>query len=109
MALGVTEALVEAGLDANVKLVGQSGSVSAVDNIVNDRVQVMTIPQGQGQVAFKVFDVLARHFNGDSLDADAANLLPIWIQTKETIDDPSTPWAGPPGFEDEFAELWLVN
>ena len=109
MALGVSEALVEAGLDQNVKMVGQSGAVSAVDNIVNDRVQVMTIPQGQGQVAFKVMDVLARHFNGDSLDADAENLLPIWIQTKETISDPTTPWPGPPGYEDEFAALWLIN
>jgi ribose transport system substrate-binding protein len=109
MGLGVAEAIEAAGLGDKVKMVAQSGSVSGVDNIVNDRVQVMTIPQGPGQVAFKVFDVLARQFNGDSLDADKANLLPIWIQTKDTITDPKTPWPGPPGFEDQFAALWQAG
>jgi len=109
MHLGVAEAIVEVGLGDQVKMISQNGAVHAVDNILNDRVQVASIPQGPGQVGFKVIDALARHFNGDSLDASNANLLPIWLQTKDTITDPTTPWSGAPGYPDIFAELWLLQ
>ena len=106
---GVAEAIKAAGLDSKVKMLGQGGGVPALDNIKNDRVQVATIPQGPGQVAWKVIDALARQFNGDSLDATNANLLPIWLQTKETVGDAKAPWAGPPGYQEQFKKLWQVS
>lgn len=109
MTLGVAEAIDAAGLGGQVKMAAQNGALHANDNIVNERVQVMSIPQGPGQVGFKAIDVLARHFNGESLEPAAENLLPIWIQTKETIPDVNQVWMGPPGYEDQFAELWLVK
>jgi len=109
MHLGVAEAIVEARLGDKVKMISQNGAVHAVDNILNGRVQVASIPQGPGQVGFKVIDALARHFNGDSLDPDTAQLLPIWLQTKSTITDPKQPWAGAPGYQDIFAKLWHVK
>jgi ribose transport system substrate-binding protein len=108
MSLGVPEALRAAGLDQNVQIIGQSGSQATAENIAEDRGQTATIPQGVGQMAYKALDVLARTFNGDSLEADK-NLLPIWIQTKETIGDPNDPWKGPEGYAEEFAQLWKVN
>jgi ribose transport system substrate-binding protein len=109
MSIGVSEALRAAGLDGNVKIIGQSSNQTAAESIKNDSGQVATIPQGVGQMAYKALDVLARQFNGDSLDADAANLLPIWIQTQDTIGDPNDLWKGPQGYADQFAALWLVS
>jgi hypothetical protein len=91
-----------------VTIIGQSGNQATAESIAQDRGQTATIPQGVGQMAYKALDVLARTFNGDSLDADK-NLLPIWIQTKETIGDPNNLWKGPDGYADQFAELWKVN
>lgn len=107
--IGVPQALAAAGLDQQVKAVGQSGSDNAIDAIVNDRVQVATIPEGFTQLGYKTVDAIARYFNGDSLDADTANLLPKWLQTKDTIVDPKLTWMGPPNTVDTFKELWLLN
>jgi ABC-type sugar transport system substrate-binding protein len=109
MHLGVAEAVVELGRGDSVRMVSQNGAVHAVDNILNGRVQVASIPQGPGQVGYKVIDAFARHFNGDSLAPLTENLLPIWLQTKATITDPQLPWAGAPGYPDIFAKLWLVK
>jgi ribose transport system substrate-binding protein len=109
MSVGVSEALRAAGLDSKVKIIGQSSNKTAAESIKNDRGQVATIPQGVGQMAYKALDVLARHFNGDSLDADKANLLPIWIQTKDTIGDPNNLWKGPQSYAKQFTDLWLVG
>ncbi len=108
MSLGVPEALRAAGLDKQVTLIGQSGNEATAQSIASDGGQTATIPQGVGQMAYKALDVLARTWNGDSLDADS-NLLPIWIQTKDTIGDPKDLWKGPDGYQDEFATLWKVN
>jgi ribose transport system substrate-binding protein len=108
MSLGVPEALRAAGLDKNVTIIGQSSNQATAESIATGGLQTATIPQGVGQMAYKALDVLARTFNGDSLDADK-NLLPIWIQTQETIGDPKTLWKGPEGYADQFAELWKVN
>ena len=108
MSLGVPEALRAAGLDKNIQIIGQSGNEATAESIASGGLQTATIPQGVGQMAYKALDVLARHFNGDSLDADS-ELLPIWIQTKETIGDPKDLWKGPEGYADQFAELWKVN
>lgn len=108
MSLGVPEALRAAGLDGNVQIIGQSGSEATAESIAEGRGQTATIPQGVGQMAYKALDVLARAFNGDSLEADE-NLLPIWIQTQETIGDPKDLWKGPEGYQDEFAELWKAS
>jgi ribose transport system substrate-binding protein len=107
--LGVPEALKAAGLDKQAKMIGQSGSDAAAQSIKTGGVQVATIPQGVGQMAYKVLDIFARHFNGDSLSADTANLLPIWIQTKDTIGDPKDLWKGPKGYPQTFAKLWKVS
>jgi ribose transport system substrate-binding protein len=109
MSVGVAEALKAAGLDGNVKIIGQSSNQTAAQSIATGGLQVATIPQGVGQMAYKALDVLARQFNGDSLDADSANLLPIWIQTKDTIGDPNNLWKGPAGYADQFAALWHVS
>jgi ribose transport system substrate-binding protein len=108
MSLGVNEALRAAGLDKNVKIIGQSSNKTAAQSIKDGTGQVATIPQGVGQMAYKALDVLARHYNGDSLDADK-QLLPIWLQTQATIGDPNNLWKGPAGYPQEFAQLWHVN
>jgi ribose transport system substrate-binding protein len=109
MSVGVGEALRAAGLDKNVKIIGQSSNQTAAASIKTGAGQVATIPQGVGQMAYKALDVLARQFNGDSLNADSANLLPIWIQTQDTIGDPNNLWKGPKGYADQFAQLWHVS
>lgn len=108
MSLGVPEALRAAGLDQQVKIIGQSGTTASAESIADGGMQIATIPQGVGQMAYKALDVLARTFNGDSLDADA-ELLPIWIQDKDTIGDPTVLWKGPEGYQDEFATLWKLD
>lgn len=109
MNTGLVEALRAANLGDKVKIIGQSGNKTTSQNIKNGAGQVASIPQGVGQMAYKALDVLARHFNGDSLAADKANLLPIWIQTKATIGDPNDIWKGPKGYADTFAKLWKVS
>ena len=74
MGLGVAEAIDAAGLGDKVKIVAQSGSVSGVDNIVNDRVQVMTIPQGPGQVGLQ----------GGSTSSPASSTATRWMPTAPT-------------------------
>ncbi|MGY1815835.1 sugar ABC transporter substrate-binding protein [Blastococcus sp. SYSU D00820] len=109
MGTGVIEALRAAGLDQQVTIIGQASNQTAAQSIAEGTGQVATIPQGVGQMAYKALDVLARHFNGDSLDADRENLLPIWIQTRDTIGDPNDLWKGPEGYADQFAALWQVG
>ncbi len=108
LGLGVAEALKAAGLDKRVAIASQSSNQVAASNIASGVVHVATIPQGVGQMAYKALDVLARHWNGDSLEADA-KLLPVWIQTKETVGDPNDLWKGPKGYEEQFKKLWLIS
>ena len=109
MGVGVSDALRAASLNGKVKIIGQSSNQTTAESIAQGKGQVATIPQGVGQMAYKALDVLARRFNGDSLDADKANLLPIWIQTKATIGSPSDLWKGPAGYPQTFAKLWKVS
>ncbi len=112
LGLGIPEALKAAGLDKQITMISQASNQVAATNIKNGNVQVATIPQGVGQMAYKAMDVLARHWNGDSLAADSANLLPIWLQTQATIGDPNVPWAGPtgpPNYAAQFEALWKVS
>jgi ribose transport system substrate-binding protein len=109
MSVGVPEALRAASIGSNIAILGQSSNKTTAQSIADGTGQVATIPQGVGQMAYKALDVLARHFVGDSLSADSANLLPIWIQTKATIGDPNNLWKGPSGYQQQFAQLWHVS
>jgi ribose transport system substrate-binding protein len=109
MSVGVPEAMRAASIGSNIAILGQSSNKTTAQSIASGTGQVATIPQGVGQMAYKALDVLARHFNGDSLSADAANLLPIWIQTKATIGDPNNLWKGPQGYANQFATLWHLS
>jgi ribose transport system substrate-binding protein len=109
MSVGVPEALRAASIGSNISILGQSSNKTTAQSIADGTGQVATIPQGVGQMAYKALDVLARHFIGDSLSADSANLLPIWIQTKATIGDPNNLWKGPAGYPQQFAKLWHVS
>jgi ribose transport system substrate-binding protein len=109
MSVGVVEALRAAGLNTKISIIGQSSNKTAAQSIKSGGGQTATIPQGVGQMAYKALDVLARHFNGDPLTADTANLLPIWIQTKATIGDPNNLWKGPANYPQIFAKLWKVS
>ncbi len=107
--LGVGEAIAAAGLEGQVKAVGQGGGVATIDAIANDRTQVATIPQGMGQLAWSSIDALARIFSDTPLDTAKYPSVINWLQTKDTLTD--GPWLGTtdPAYQDVYTQLWLAG
>lgn len=107
--LGVGEAIIAAGLEGQVKAVGQGGGVATLDAIANDRVQVATIPQGMGQLGWSAVDALTRIFSDIPLDTVEWPSVINWLQTKDTLTE--GPWMGitDPDFREVYAEIWQVG
>ena len=110
---GVPEAMKAAGM-TNVQIVGQALSESeyVVEQIKNGAIPAW-VAQAIDYQSWLMVDAMARiSVDQFSLkEAEAAAKMPTWvISSPATLKylEPNNKWAGPPGFEEEFEQLWGV-
>lgn len=103
--VGLPAALRAAGLGDKIKAIGLAPSTVNLNYIKNDQIEKATISFPNAEIAWKLMDVLARHFVGASL-APATSILPRRILTKDGIVDPNTLGPTTPTYAEEFKALW---
>lgn len=103
--VGLPAALSAAGLSDRVKAVGLSPSTVNLNYIVQDQAQVATVSFPHAEIAWKMMDVLARHFAGDSLDPDEP-MLPRRLLTADNIADPNALTPTVADYQEQFKKLW---
>ncbi|MCZ4549686.1 MULTISPECIES: substrate-binding domain-containing protein [Mycobacteriales] len=111
LVLGVDAALRGAGLQDQVRFAGQSPSPENLKSLKDgdDSVWVGFPIQ---IIGWRVLDMLARQFNGDSLQPADDAFLPTQLLNKNNIDsavlDPDTGfYIGVADYQEQFEKLWL--
>jgi ABC-type sugar transport system substrate-binding protein/actin-like ATPase involved in cell morphogenesis len=109
MAIGVPEALEEAGLTGQVRLLTQAGGALNATYVAQGR-QAADIAFPTGVLAYRLVDAAARALTGAPPAASWEQPFPRRILTPDTIADvdPAVGWRGPSGFEEQFRALWGV-
>jgi ABC-type sugar transport system substrate-binding protein len=110
MLIGVPPALQSAGLGTKVKAVGYApGSTANAGYVKNGQVEKALIPYPYAEIVWRSFDILARQFNGESIEESAKAPLPLTFATADTIDDPGQLLKIIPDYQDQYKKLWGVN
>jgi ribose transport system substrate-binding protein len=108
MTIGVPEALRAANLDKRVKGVSQAGGPQNFTHIMDDFVEVATVPEPDQLSGWSYVDAIARSFTGDEIRPKEYTVLPRQLLTKENIQNPDAPYAGIPGYDEKFKSLWQI-
>jgi ribose transport system substrate-binding protein len=125
MLIGLHEALADNGLAEGVPSASQAGT-TANYQLIADGKQAIDIGLPSEFLAYRALDAGLRALAGQDIgQVDARPLtdvagasdtpgaediliagLPMQILTADTVGDPTTPWAGIEGFQDQFLALW---
>jgi ribose transport system substrate-binding protein len=110
-ATGVSAAVTAAGIQG-VVIGGEAPSAASIQDLKsgqNEAWAALSIPI----LGFGLIDVLARHFNGDSLSPNVDSPPPFQILTKDNVAtaslDSQGNYTGYANFSAAFAKLWLVG
>jgi ribose transport system substrate-binding protein len=110
MFIGAPAAIAAAGLASKVTAVGYApGSTANTTYIKNGQVEKAVIPYPYGEVVWKAFDILARHFNGQSIAPSVNAPLPLTFETASTISNPGKLITIVPNFQSQYKKLWGVG
>ncbi len=104
-AAGVSAALAGAGLADKVKIIGQNGAEPNIQGVL-DGTENAWLAYPVGWISWADVDALARHFVGDP-QIDDPLAAPTILQTAENTES-TEPW-NPPGYQEAFEKLWLVD
>ena len=107
LTIGVAEALEQAGLDGQVKIISQVGGPLNQQNVVAGK-EAMIAASEVDELGWRMVDVLARHFDGDDTACCAFPAGAHQILTKSNIKDPAKRFTIP-GYRKAFKKLWTVN
>lgn len=105
------------GLDSALEGAGLSGKVKVLTATLNPSQSALVasgeiaagVPNPQRYASWVAVDAMLRLDQGMSIDQDEHTLLPVPIFTKDTVPSPPGEWAGPEGYEAQFAALWLLE
>jgi ribose transport system substrate-binding protein len=128
MLIGLHEALADNGLAEGVPSASQAGT-TANYQLIADGKQAIDIGLPSEFLAYRALDAGLRALAGQDIGrADPRPLtdvagasdtpgaediliagLPMQILTADTVGDPTTPWPGIEGFQDQFLALWEIG
>jgi ribose transport system substrate-binding protein len=111
---GAQQALKAAGLTSKVKIVGQAlGAGPQVIKAIEDGSVAAWVAQPNTYQAWLMVDAMARLSEGLPLSQERqAAKEPTWVVDSATSAKPLGAiggWDGPPGFQNEFKQLWQVG
>lgn len=126
MLVGMHEALDDAGVAEGVPSASQAGTVANY-GLIADGKQAMDVGLPSEFLAYRAIDAGLRALAGEEVagaeprpytevvGADTTEGaedilvagLPMQILTVDTVGDPTTPWPGIEGFQDQFLALWV--
>jgi len=110
MVLGVPEALKEAGLDSQVKVVSQAG-LNLNFNYIKQGRQAVDLTLSHLNLAYASLDVMARALDHQDVTNIPTGLPSIFL-TKDNLNfDPSsnTTWPMPDSLQQQYKHLWGVS
>jgi ABC-type sugar transport system substrate-binding protein len=105
---GLDSALEGAGLSDKVKVLTATLNPSQSALVASGEIAA-GVPNPQRYASWVAVDAMLRLDQGMSIDQDEHTLLPVPIFTKETVPSPPGEWAGPEGYEAQFATLWSLD
>jgi ribose transport system substrate-binding protein len=105
---GLDSALEGAGLDGKVKVLTATLNPSQSALVASGEIAA-GVPNPQRYASWVAVDAMLRLDQGMSIDQDEHTLLPVPIFTKDTVPSPPGEWAGPEGYEEQFAALWSLE
>ncbi len=112
LTIGVPEALRAAGLQGKVKIGGETPTQANLQALRAGTEEVWT-GFTAAILGWRDVDMLARYFNGESLDAANRTLLPTQLITRENVSiaplDSTGYYVGFPGYADAFKKLWQLG
>jgi len=107
MSTGVPAALVSAGLQKGVKLLGTAPSDPNIQNIrTGAETAYAAVPSGL--IGWALIDAFARAFNGDSLAPINNGVFPTWLITKNDLPTSATD-QGIRNYQAQYKKLWRVG
>jgi ABC-type sugar transport system substrate-binding protein len=108
MALGVPQAMAAAGVNEGVGVISQGDGPTNFEYIANGE-QEMALPQPVQMISWMMADAVLRLLNEEEISQEEYERVPHQYITEENLENPSEPWAGVPGFQKQFEELWKVG
>lgn len=107
MAVGLPQALQTAGLSGRVKFIGEDTDILNKTYIMRgQQAASVSFPLYEGM--YRLIDVLAREFVGQSIQPDETD-LPAMIFTKSNIRDPAHPEPLVLDYKKQFQTLWGLS
>lgn len=105
---GLDSALEGAGLSEKVKVLTATLSPSQSALVASGEIAA-GVPNPQRYASWVAVDAMLRIDQGMAIDQDEHTLLPVPIFTQDTVPSPPGEWAGPEGYEAQFAALWSLE